>query len=1152
MGAATAAQTASLQKTANLSDLGSASTARTNLGVADVVHTTGSTIHYVPIADGSGGYAWGPQTGSGGSGSAPGVMVANSNSAFDGVLVAWAGNASVGDVQFCSWDAPLRAGAGTPRALFAHNGTINSKFQGMNLYGGYDGVLDGFYDGVYPPKYSVNNEYYGNGNANLQARTPFRFNSTDIQNVTIRRFSAEAGAQGQAGLVSMGPWSLVTTALNIIEPWSGDTNSNPPTAGGYGGTIVDTGPCGVGGQINIERASFTTPFGAALGVGATTSGSNVLTAANGSFVVGPRVLTFPGFGFNDLFPEGSVIGEVTGSVGNQSVSLFLPICEGDVTAGSTTVRNLLGEPFPFVGDALYNCLNFNGVSAVTDGTTIVSEAFGPEMLTLSAPANVSAQGVTFYVKANALLTETNVVMRGGSHVRVGAASTVRSSASYYYCGYDVTVFQTQAGGSLILDGDTYPAVDQGRLLDGNFSVVEAINDSGLNYTPYPLRGGVANSVPFQPAAIAGLPTERWGIGGTTGPVMPGIPTVLFDDVGRILLTPTAGEEVIVRVPQSVGTATLGVALGTADSPGAESGTLVNGNGTFTIGQAITAPCLFDGTTITNVTGSNPNKVITLSQPTSRFGVGFNIVELSTTAVITSGTFAVGMTIFGSGLPPLGVTITALNTPSAGDMTLSQAVGFDGLSIFYELVTSIRLNENGFGLGGRAPSPPVTITGSTGDNATLQLISALGTIGIVNNELVQPPSAFDNGVLAWLTTYGGAYWWQGEVSGSLAHDLGAGAHDATLTGGFTFGNGGIGDLTTAIAYDGTSGCAIVPVSGSLVNECVDPSFEGDTTGSAPTSTSWAPSGGGIVTGGVPTVINTDHHGQGSKCLQMACSAQFQGESYQLAMTVGQAYTITVWAKGASGGEIVFIGLKDTGGAVWGEATPGSGGQVTLTTSWQPFTMNVTPTSTAQATGLLITANEVPGAATYFLDTIGILPPGQTYFDGDTTGGGTSWSGTHSNSTSLFNKSALLQPTGAFTAFFMGNPTTTTASGMFGIANMDTGLDHGFALGGSPGSVAGYLSSAGHRLDNVISGPLTAGTYQMLAMTYDGTSTLTIFKDGVVVGTPNTGAHAPDYSSSTMTLGQVGGAQFWPGRCPKAALITGVALAASDLAALLALI
>lgn len=1062
-----------------------------------------------------------------------GVMVTNSDPNYDGFLVAWAGNGSVGDVQFCTWDAPLRAGGGaTPRALIARNGVINCKFPSMNLFGGYDGMLDGFYDGVYPPKYNVNNEYSGTGNANLQDRAPFRSNSGDIENYRIKGFSAEGAAQGQAAFISMAPWSLVTTSMTVENCWSGDTTVP-------GGVILDLGPTGTGAAVNAVRNSFTTPLSAQLGRVTATSGSNVLTAGNGSFVVSPRAVTFPDFGLGTLFPEGSIISKVTGSSPNQSVTLLLPICEGDVVAGSTTVTNLQGQPFPFVGDGLYGCLNFNGANAITDGTTIVSENVGPPVtLTLSAPALITAQAVTFYVQAKALMSETSVRMRGGSYVRFNETALSMDHNSIYV-GFDVTVYQSQASASLLADTNFYSDPEHGRLFDGNFSSIDQIRDNGVNTFTDPLRGARANSVPFVPA---GTNSERWGIGGTTGPVVPGVPTILFDDGGNIMLTPNLGEEVKMLLPEVVGTATLGTLLGTADAPNIESSTLINGNGTFTVGDAIIAGCLFPGTTITGVTGANPNKVISLSQPTIKDGTGYNVTKLSTTAAY-SGAFADGMVLFGEGLPPLGVTASAV---TGGTMTLSQAVGFDGVVTLSQIVVGARFSSEGFALGGLPPSPPSTITGSTTDNGTLQVVTALAAMGILKNSLVQPPSTFDTDMLAWITAHGGAYWWQGEASGTTAHDLGPNAHDAALQGTYTLGLAGIGDLTTAIAYDGTTGCAVVPSSGIVTQMCKDPTFDHDTLAGTPI-TEWS-STVAVSAGATLTIVNagTTAPHSGTQCLEVACSAQFQGVIYQLALTIGQPYTYSVWIKGVTGSENVFYGLIDTGGSVWGTGSA----EVFPTTGWTKFTVTGTPANTAQATGRLAFSNHVPGAATWYLDDCGILPPGVAFFSGD-SGLGYAWTGTAGDSTSTYNADILLQPVGAFTAIVMGNPLNTANPGMLGLSNMDTGYNHGWALGASPGSVAAYLSSAGHRLDTASGGPLTAGAFQMLAMTFDGTSTLTAYKDAVSVAV-NTGAHPPDYSATAMTIGSGNGSLFWAGRCPKGALITGVALDASDLAALLAAI
>ena len=179
--------------------------------------------------------------------------------------------------------------------------------------------------------------------------------------------------------------------------------------------------------------------------------------------------------------------------------------------------------------------------------------------------------------------------------------------------------------------------------------------------------------------------------------------------------------------------------------------------------------------------------------------------------------------------------------------------------------------------------------------------------------------------------------------------------------------------------------IAPASVSfpgIVNLSTNPSFETDVL-------NWSTSGGVILQPGATLTRITTSSFSGSASGQVVTTAAAGSEGIRQTisgLTIGLAYTFSVYIQSVSGGTSLDIGLGTNAGTIQG---------ITITTSWARYSVTHSPTATSRDITIFTPSAVV---ATFNVDavmvTLGSSPP--TYGDGNTAGW--TWSGTTNDSTS----------------------------------------------------------------------------------------------------------------------------------------------------------
>jgi hypothetical protein len=171
---------------------------------------------------------------------------------------------------------------------------------------------------------------------------------------------------------------------------------------------------------------------------------------------------------------------------------------------------------------------------------------------------------------------------------------------------------------------------------------------------------------------------------------------------------------------------------------------------------------------------------------------------------------------------------------------------------------------------------------------------------------------------------------------------------------------------------------------LVNLFTNPSFETNATGWATTVTTR------IAAGGTLTRVTAQHHSGVAAGQVVTTAVANEGLDYATLPAVsGQALTVAVWLKGNAGGEALQLVLGD--GTV-GSATAAA----TLTTSWQRFSVTLTPTATG-TTGFAV--RQIAAAVkTWFVDDALAIARAVAPDYGDGSTAGWLWDGTANASTS----------------------------------------------------------------------------------------------------------------------------------------------------------
>ncbi len=190
------------------------------------------------------------------------------------------------------------------------------------------------------------------------------------------------------------------------------------------------------------------------------------------------------------------------------------------------------------------------------------------------------------------------------------------------------------------------------------------------------------------------------------------------------------------------------------------------------------------------------------------------------------------------------------------------------------------------------------------------------------------------------------------------------------------------------------------SSGLTNFVPNPSFERDTTGSAPAG--WTSGGPGFwLNAGATLSVQAPGGIQGSKYMRVVTTGTaYQGATITCAVTgggqTGVAMTASVWLRGALGGEAIQLTL---GGPNADSATV----PFTLTNVWQQYSVTWTPT--ASETVYLVVRTPTAAPTTFHVDGA-LVTRGSTvvgYFDGDTPG--YVYTGTPGNSTTAPANSIL---------------------------------------------------------------------------------------------------------------------------------------------------
>lgn len=171
---------------------------------------------------------------------------------------------------------------------------------------------------------------------------------------------------------------------------------------------------------------------------------------------------------------------------------------------------------------------------------------------------------------------------------------------------------------------------------------------------------------------------------------------------------------------------------------------------------------------------------------------------------------------------------------------------------------------------------------------------------------------------------------------------------------------------------------------LVNLFTNPDFETNTTGWT-TTVSYR-----IAVGGTVTRVTAQHHGGVAAGQVVTTATASAGVDYTTLPTVaGQALTVAVWLKGNAGGEALQL--------ILGDATVGNTVvSATLSTSWQRFSVTLTPTATG-TTGFAVRQIAAAVKAWFVDDCLAIARAvAPDYGDGASTGW--VWDGTAHASTS----------------------------------------------------------------------------------------------------------------------------------------------------------
>lgn len=176
---------------------------------------------------------------------------------------------------------------------------------------------------------------------------------------------------------------------------------------------------------------------------------------------------------------------------------------------------------------------------------------------------------------------------------------------------------------------------------------------------------------------------------------------------------------------------------------------------------------------------------------------------------------------------------------------------------------------------------------------------------------------------------------------------------------------------------------------------NPSLEYDTNAQAPAL--WSASAPAFwLNSGATLTATTGQAFQGTKAMQVVTTATTnEGATINITpiggVPAGTVLTFSVWVKGNAGGETLNI-------AVGAASADSANSNITLTTSWQRF--SVTWTATAYESAIYAVVRTASATArTFFVDGA-IVAPGSTaptYLDGDIAGG--AWLGTAGQSPSI---------------------------------------------------------------------------------------------------------------------------------------------------------
>lgn len=188
---------------------------------------------------------------------------------------------------------------------------------------------------------------------------------------------------------------------------------------------------------------------------------------------------------------------------------------------------------------------------------------------------------------------------------------------------------------------------------------------------------------------------------------------------------------------------------------------------------------------------------------------------------------------------------------------------------------------------------------------------------------------------------------------------------------------------------------------IANYVPNPSFEYDTSGSAPAA--WSSSAFSLNVGATLTATSAQAK-VGSQAMQVVTTSTNNAEGACCAcpgigtFQSGVTYSGSVWVKGNVGGEKIDVILGSTADDDSFIAT-----NLTLTTSWQQVTGTWTPTANRSGSthGIAVRTSSAVAAqaVTFFVDAAMVAQGSSitTYFDGDSTG--YAWSGTPGDSATV---------------------------------------------------------------------------------------------------------------------------------------------------------